>query len=342
MTKIERGLASAYQDKAGAALRPAVSVVVPCYNEESNIAALHCRVAAACRRAVGESYEIVLFNDGSRDATWLAMLTEQSRDARVVAVDLSRNHGHQLALSAGLSIAGGDRILILDADLQDPPELLADMLALMAEGHDVVYGHRIERKGEGVFKRVSAKLFYRVLRFLSDVPIPIDAGDFRLVSRRVVDLLLSMPEQGRFVRGMIAWTGFSQAPLPYTREPRHAGRSNYPFLRMLAFSVDAITAFSIRPLRIAAILGASFGVCGLLFLAYALFSWASGVAVSGWTSLMAAILLLGGAQLCVLGIIGEYVGRLVVESKGRPLFVIREVRTRSSAPCDHPEVLSWP
>jgi dolichol-phosphate mannosyltransferase len=304
---------------------PELSVVVPCYNEEGNVETLHRRVSAACREAVGEAYEIVLVNDGSRDATWPAIAARQALDPKLVAVDLSRNHGHQLALSAGLSVARGDKVLILDADLQDPPELLGAMLALMAEGHDVVYGLRVQRKGETVFKRWSSKLFYRVLRYLSDVPMPLDAGDFRLISRRVVDLLLTMPEQGRFLRGMIAWTGFSQVALPYTREPRLAGKSNYPLLRMIAFSMDAITAFSIRPLRIAVLLGASFGACGLLLLGYTFFSWATGAAVSGWTSLMAAVLLLGSAQLTVLGIIGEYVGRLVLESKGRPLFIIREV-----------------
>ncbi len=307
---------------------PQLSVVIPCHDEAANIDVLHSRVTQACIAAVGNAYEIVMVNDGSTDATWWEIAQRQSRDPRVVGVDLSRNHGHQLAVSAGLSVARGDKVLILDADLQDPPELLGRMLALMAQGHDVVYGQRVARKGETIFKRGSAKLFYRLLRFLSDVPIPLDAGDFRLVSRRVVDLLVAMPEQGRFLRGMIAWTGFSQVAMPYDREPRLSGRSKYPFWRMLVFSLDAITAFSIRPLRIAAVLGAAFGASGLLLLGYTLYSWGRGMAVSGWTSLMATVLILGSAQLMVLGIIGEYVGRLVVESKGRPLFIIREVLRR--------------
>ena len=307
---------------------PHLSVVVPCHDEADNIEVLHSRIAKACASAVGDAYEIVLVNDGSRDATWREIVAHQSVDPRVVGVDLSRNHGHQLAVSAGLSVARGDKVLILDADLQDPPELLGRMLVLMAEGHDVVYGQRVARNGETIFKRWSAKLFYRLLRFLSDVPMPLDAGDFRLVSRRVVDLLIAMPEQGRFLRGMIAWTGFSQVAMPYDREPRLNGRSKYPFWRMLVFSLDAITAFSIRPLRIAAVLGAAFGAGGLLLLGYTLYSWGLGMAVSGWTSLMATVLILGSAQLMVLGIIGEYVGRLVVESKDRPLFIIREVLRR--------------
>ena len=304
---------------------PALSVVVPCHDEEANVPVLLARVGGVCRQAVGEAYEIVLVNDGSRDRTWPAIAAAADRDPHVVGVDLSRNHGHQLALSAGLSVARGERVLVLDADLQDPPELLPQMMSLMDAGHDVVYGQRTHRAGESLFKRASAKAFYRLLRALADVQIPVDSGDFRLVSRRVVDLLNAMPEQGRFLRGMIAWTGFSQAALPYARAPREHGRSKYPLGRMLLFSLDAITAFSIRPLRVAAVLGAAFGGLGLLLLATTLYAWAIGRTVAGWTSLMAVVLILGSAQLLVLGIVGEYVGRLVMESKGRPLFIIREV-----------------
>jgi dolichol-phosphate mannosyltransferase len=304
---------------------PALSAVVPCHDEAGNIDALCARISNVCADVVGESYEIILVNDGSNDLTWRAIVAHHQRDGRIVGVDLSRNHGHQLALSAGLSVARGEKVFILDADLQDPPELLGAMMAVMAQGHDVVYGQRIDRQGETWFKRLSAKLFYRLLRLLSDVPIPVDTGDFRLVSRRVVDVLNAMPEHGRFIRGMIAWTGFSQVAFPYARDPRRSGKSKYPFLKMVLFSVDAITAFSIRPLRLALLLGAAFGGCGLLLLAYTLYSWVFGSTVTGWTSLMAVLLILGSVQLTVLGIVGEYVGRLVVESKGRPLFIIRSI-----------------
>ena len=303
----------------------ALSVVVPCYDEALNMAPLCARVSEACREVVGESFEIVLVNDGSRDGTWAAIVAHHQSDSRVVGVDLSRNYGHQLALSAGLELARGDRIFVLDADLQDPPELLGPMMAIMDLGHDVVYGQRIDRKGETWFKRATAKAFYRLLRSLSDVPIPVDSGDFRLLSRRIVDILKEMPEHGRFIRGMIAWTGFSQAAFPYSRNPRLAGRSKYPVLKMVVFSLDAITAFSIRPLRVALLLGAIFGGGGFLMLGYALYSWASGSAVTGWTSLMATLLIMGSIQLLVIGIVGEYVGRLVEESKGRPLFIVRSV-----------------
>ena len=304
---------------------PALSVVVPCYQEQENIAVLHARLTQVCAAAVGEAYELVLVNDGSTDLTWPLIQQLAARDPRVAGVDLSRNHGHQLALSAGLSVARGERVLIIDADLQDPPELLPRMLALMTPGVDVVYGQRTDRAGESWFKRTSASVFYRVLNALSDTPIPRDTGDFRLISRRVLDLLNAMPEQGRFLRGMVGWTGFTQVALPYARAARMAGESKYPLHRMVLFSMDAITAFSIRPLRIAAWLGGAFGSIGLLTLLYTLYSWVAGLAVAGWTSLMSVVLIMGSAQLLVLGIIGEYLGRLVVESKRRPLFIIREV-----------------
>ena len=311
---------------------PALSVVAPCYDEAANLAVLHARLTAVCRAAVGDDYELVFVNDGSRDSTWALIADLAARDPCVVGVDLSRNHGQALALSAGLATARGERVLIVDADLQDPPELLPQMLALMTPGVDVVYGRRTDRAGETWFKRASAAAFYRLLGLLSDTPIPADTGDFRLISRRVLEVLNAMPEQGRFLRGMVGWIGFTQVALPYARAPRLTGTSKYPLHRMVMFSLDAITAFSIRPLRVAALLGGVFGAGGLLVLGYTLASWAMGRAVAGWTSLMAVVLILGSAQLMVLGIIGEYVGRLVVESKGRPLFVIREVRRGSDPP----------
>ena len=304
---------------------PRLSVVAPCYNEQESLEEFYRRASAVCHEVVGDSFEIVLVNDGSRDRSWVLMAELAKQDRRVVAVDLSRNHGHQLALSAGLAICRGERILILDADLQDPPELLGQMMARMDAGADVVYGQRVKRDGETAFKKATAKLFYRVLSWLSEAEIPMDAGDFRLMSRRALDVFNSMPENHRFVRGMISWIGFRQEALLYERSPRYAGATKYPVAKMLRFALDAITGFSVRPLRLASYLAAGFGAAGLLMLIYVLASWLSGGAVQGWTSLIAVLLVLGSAQLLVLGIMGEYLGRLYVEAKRRPLYVIQDI-----------------
>lgn len=303
-----------------------LSVVVPCYNEEGNLEALHRRLMAVCAAVAGDDYEIVLVNDGSNDRTWPMIAGLADSDPHVVGVNLSRNHGHQLALSAGLSVCRGGRVLVIDADLQDPPELLPDMMRLMDQGADVVFGQRTERQGEGRFKRWSAALFYRLFGALTDIDLPMDAGDFRLISRRALDVLNAMPEQHRFIRGMVSWIGFEQVALPYSRAPRLAGQTNYPLGKMVRFALDAITGFSARPLRISAYLAVLFAICGVLVTAYAVWSWSMGRAVAGWTSLIIVVLIMGSAQLFVLGIFGEYLGRLVLESKRRPLFVIREVR----------------
>src|SRR4051812_19259180 len=263
-----------------------LSVVIPCFNEEETIGPLHRRVSAAARQTVGSDYELVLVNDGSRDSTWACIARLCDSDPHVVGIDLSRNHGHQLALSAGLSVCTGRRILVLDADLQDPPELLPEMYRRMDEGADVVYGVRAERRGETWFKRTTATLFYRALARLVDVPIPLDAGDFRLMSRRALDVLTSMPEQHRFIRGMVSWIGFRQVPIVYARDPRYAGVTKYPLNKMVRFAVDAITSFSVRPLRVASYFGGVFGLFGLGLLMRTLYVWAVGGTVVGWTSLM--------------------------------------------------------
>jgi dolichol-phosphate mannosyltransferase len=304
---------------------PRLSVVAPCYNEQESLEEFYRRVNAVCQAVVGDSFEIVFVNDGSRDRTWAHMAELVERDRHIVAVNLSRNHGHQLALSAGLSLCRGERILILDADLQDPPELLGQMMARIDAGVDVVYGQRVKRDGETAFKKATAKLFYRLLSWLSEADIPMDAGDFRLMSRRALDVLNAMPENHRFVRGMVSWIGFRQEALLYERSARYAGATNYPFGKMLRFAVDAITGFSVRPLRLASYLAVGFGAAGLLLLVYVLASWLSGGVVQGWTSLIAVLLVLGSAQLLVLGIMGEYLGRLFIEAKRRPLYVIQDI-----------------
>jgi dolichol-phosphate mannosyltransferase len=278
-----------------------------------------------CKALCIADYEIVLVDDGSSDQTRAIIRQFCEQDPRVVGVFLSRNHGHQIALTAGLRNCRGARILIIDADLQDPPELLGDMMKLMDDGADVVYGQRQERRGESAVKRFTALAFYRVLNKLIDVEIPPDTGDFRLMSRRTLDEFNRMPEQHRFVRGMVSWIGFRQVPLAYNRHERFAGRTKYPFKKMLRFAFDAISGFSIVPLRIATYLGFIFSVIGVLFFAYTIHSYATGIAIQGWTTLMTVVLTLGSAQLFVLGVIGEYLGRLYIQSKNRPLFIIDEV-----------------
>lgn len=304
----------------------ALSVVIPCYNEEACLPELHRRVSAAARAVVGDDHEIVLVNDGSRDRTWAVMQSLAAQDPQLVCINLSRNHGHQLALTAGLDLCAGQLIMIIDADLQDPPELIGPMIeAMKAEGADVVYGVRRKRAGETVFKKVTAAGFYRLLSRLTDIDIPLDAGDFRLMSRRALDALLSLPEQARFVRGMVAWIGFTQRPFLYDRAERFDGESKYPLSKMIRFALDAVTGFSTAPLRFASHAGLALVGVSVLMLAYILFGWFTGRAIAGWTSTMLIVVMLGAAQMFVLGMIGEYLGRLYMESKRRPLYIVADV-----------------
>lgn len=307
-------------------IRPALSIVVPCYNEAACLDTLHARIAAAARAVVGDDHEIVLVNDGSRDQSWAVMERLAASDPNLVAINLSRNHGHQLALTAGLDLCAGERILIIDADLQDPPELLGPMLETMAaEGADVVYAVRRKREGETFFKKLTAAGFYRVLDRVTDTPIPLDTGDFRLMTRRALDAFLSLPEQARFIRGMVAWVGFRQVPFPYDRDERLAGESKYPLGKMIRFALDAVTGFSTAPLRLASHMGLVLTALSLLLFAYIAIGWLSGSAVQGWTSTMLVVVFLGAVQMFVLGMIGEYLGRLYVESKRRPLYLVADV-----------------
>jgi dolichol-phosphate mannosyltransferase len=307
----------------------ALSIVVPCFNEQACLAALHERLGAAAGAAVGEDYEIVLVNDGSRDASWPMMREMAEKDAHLVAVNLSRNHGHQLALTAGLDLCRGDAILIIDADLQDPPELLPEMMALMRnEGADVVYGVRKSRSGETAFKRATAHGFYRLLPPATEVDIPVDAGDFRLMSRRALDALLAMPEQARFVRGMVAWIGFKQVPFAYDRQERFAGETKYPLKKMVRFALDALTGFSSAPLKLASHVGLALSIGSVILILYIAYAWAAGRNVQGWTSLMLVVVVIGAVQMFVLALMGEYIGRLYNEAKRRPLYIVQEVAGR--------------
>lgn len=303
-----------------------LSIVVPCFNEEACLAELHQRLGAAARSAVGEDYELVLVNDGSRDGSWPAMQRMAAEDRNVVAINLSRNHGHQLALTAGLDLCRGDTILIIDADLQDPPELLAPMLQAMREsGADVVYGVRRSRAGETAFKRATAHGFYRLLSRATEVDIPLDAGDFRLMSRRALDALLAMPEQARFIRGMVAWIGFRQVPFAYDRQERFAGETKYPLKKMMRFAFDALTGFSSAPLKLASHAGLLLSLGSVLLVLYIAYAWASGRSIQGWTSLMLVVVILGAIQMFVLALMGEYIGRLYNEAKGRPLYIVQDI-----------------
>lgn len=303
-----------------------LSVVIPVYNEEAGLDALIERVTKAAQAIFANRYELILVNDGSKDGSWASICAHADRDSRIVAINLSRNHGHQLALTAGLNHVRGDLIFVLDADLQDPPELLGPMLEQVRQGYDVVYGQRIKRHGETAFKRGTASLFYRMLGSMVDTHIPRDTGDFRLMTRRVVDQLNAMPERYRFIRGLVSYIGFNQTAFPYDRDARYAGETNYPLRKMVALAVDAVTSFSVVPLRFASHLGMLFGLAGLVSLLGIVWVWMRGGTVEGWASLAALILIMGSVQLMVLGVFGEYLGRMYMEGKQRPLFIISEVR----------------
>jgi dolichol-phosphate mannosyltransferase len=315
---------------------PYLSVVAPCFNEEKVLPEFYRRTSAACA-ALGLPYEVVLVNDGSRDGTWAGLLALAAADPHLVCVNLARNHGHQLALTAGLSVCRGERVLIIDADLQDPPELLPEFLRRMDGGADVVYGQRRRRAGESLFKKATAALFYRLIAGLASVPIPPDTGDFRLVSRRVLDALLAMPERHRFIRGMVSWIGFRQEALPYDRDARFAGETKYSLRKMLRFAADALTGFSVKPLALAGYLGAA-ALCGGMVAALALVvGWVAGAAVPAAAVLAALQATFAGLQLLALGIVGEYLGRLCEESKRRPLFLVERIVRGAAAAQTCPE-----
>jgi dolichol-phosphate mannosyltransferase len=305
-----------------------LSVVVPCYNEEPVIAETHRQLSAFLQGLAvrdGLRVEIVYVDDGSRDATPALLREIQAGDDTVRVVGFSRNFGHQVAVTAGIEHARGDAVVLIDADLQDPPEVIGEMVARWREGYHVAYGVRVDRPGETAFKRATAKGFYRLLNRLSDVPIPLDTGDFRLMDRAVVRTLMAMPERDRFVRGMVSWVGFRQVAVPYRRAPRLAGESKYPLIKMLRFATDGIASFSTAPLRLATWLGFGVSALALVGIVYALAmrlftsDW-----VTGWTLLFITVAFLGGVQLISLGLVGEYVGRIYGESKRRPLYVVQE------------------
>ncbi len=303
-----------------------LSIVVPCFNEEAGLAELVRRCTESAALALGNSYELILVDDGSTDGTWAAITSHIARHPNIIAMKLSRNYGHQIALTAGLSAVRGKVVFVIDADLQDPPELLNDMLQKMSENSaDVVYGQRRSRAGETWFKTFAASLFYRILERSTDVLIPVDAGDFRLMSRRVSDIIAQMPERDRFIRGMVASVGFKQIAFPYDRQQRYAGTTKYPLSKMIHFATDAFLGYSMVLLRFSSI--AAFGLLlALIGLAvYAIYGWFYLEVVPGWTSIMISVIVVSFFQLVTLSVIGEYVGRIYLSTKNRPLFIVDSV-----------------
>jgi polyisoprenyl-phosphate glycosyltransferase len=294
------------------------------YNEQEVIEVTYRRLKAILN-TLGETYEIVFVNDGSRDKTSEIVRKMCESDQSVKLVEFSRNFGHQIAVTAGMDHSSGRSVVLIDADLQDPPELIVDMVARWREGYDVVYGKRIERKGESWFKKMTAAMFYRLLRSMTSVNIPVDTGDFRLMDRKVCDALSSMREQSRFIRGMVSWAGFKQTSVDYVRDERFAGETKYPLRKMIKLSLDAMTSFSTKPLKIASVLGFILSAVGFVYLFVVLFQhFFTDSTTQGWTSLIAINLLFNGITLSLLGVLGEYIGRTYEEAKRRPLYLVSD------------------
>lgn len=319
-----------------------LSIVVPCYNEEQvlpnsiprmeqSVAELQKTIAqvdkTSMTRFSGQDlqidYELVFVNDGSSDGTMDILQRSQESNPHIRIVNFARNFGHQIAATAGIDASNGDAVVLIDCDLQDPPETITKMFLLWLNGYDVVYATRTRRLGETVFKKITAKVFYRVLAALSDTAIPVDTGDFRLMDRKVVDSLSAMPERDRFIRGMVSWVGFKQFSLPYERVQRYAGESKYPLAKMISFALNGVLSFSIKPLKLASLMGIFSSLLALAGLLYALYSkLVLNSAISGWTSLMIAILFIGGVQLFCIGVLGEYVGRIYKHAQDRPMYIV--------------------
>jgi dolichol-phosphate mannosyltransferase len=303
---------------------PVHSIIAPIFNEFENLPVLHQRITQVMSQT-GEDWELVLVDDGSRDGSTERIREMAANDAHIRPVIFARNFGHQIAVTAGLDYARGQRVTIIDADLQDPPEVILDLIAKWQEGYEVVYATRTGREGETWFKLFTAKLFYRIIYRITDVSIPQDTGDFRLLDRKVVEVLKQMRERHRFLRGMSVWVGFKQTGVSYQRAKRHAGETKYPLKKMVRFASDAITGFSYFPLQVAMYLGFLAAGMAAVMIPVAIILRLSGVhALEGQATTLLAVLFLGGVQLICLGILGEYIGRIYDEVKGRPLYIVRE------------------
>lgn len=305
--------------------RPTFSVVAPVFNEEQLLPEFYRRVVATLE-PIGEPFELVLINDGCRDRSPEIMRQLHAHDPRVKIVNFSKNFGHQLAITAGTDYAQGQAVIVIDSDLQDPPEVILDLIERWREGYQVVYAVRAERVGETWFKKTTAKFFYRLIDRITNVEIPVDTGDFRLMDRRVVDAMVSMREHHRFMRGLSAWVGFKQIGVPYKRDARKAGATKYPLRKMLKFALDGITSFSYLPLQLATYLGFIIAILSVIFIAivFVLRLAADIEAFKGQATTLVMVLFLGGVQLIFLGIIGEYLGRIYDEVKRRPLYIVAE------------------
>ncbi len=304
--------------------RDLLSVVVPVFNEEDGIDAFHERTTRVLGALDGMTWELLYVDDGSRDGSYERLSALAAGDGRVQVLRFSRNFGHQIAITAGVDHARGDCVVVIDSDLQDPPEVITEMVAQWRNGYDVVYGVRADREGETAMKLMTASAFYRILGRLTNIQIPANVGDFRLVSRRVVDQLKLLREKDRFVRGLVSWVGFRQTGVAYHREARFAGETKYPFSKMFKFAFDGITSFSTAPLRLATWLGLLAAVLAVIYLLSVFVQKALGRTVEGWATIMVAMLFLGSVQLIVLGILGEYLGRIFNEVKPRPMYVVAE------------------
>ncbi|MDR2938775.1 MAG: glycosyltransferase family 2 protein [Clostridiales bacterium] len=301
------------------------SIIVPVYNEEAVINESYARLTNVIS-SLNKPYELIFVNDGSKDKTAEIIGGIQKEDGNVTLVNFSRNFGHQAAITAGMDYARGDAMIIIDADLQDPPEVILDMIKLWGQGYDVVYGKRDKREGETFFKLLTAKIYYRLLSSLTDIEIPVDTGDFRLISRKVCDAMKNLPEKNRYVRGLVSWVGFKQVSLTYVREERFAGETKYPLRKMLKLAVDGVTSFSYKPLRLATMIGFSFSVFSFLYLLYVLYLKVFTTnTISGWASIIVILLFSQGIVLMILGLIGEYIGRIYEEAKNRPNYIVNEV-----------------
>jgi dolichol-phosphate mannosyltransferase len=302
-----------------------LSIVIPCFNEEDVIRETIVQLQAFCNEVHDLDLELIFVDDGSADSTREILKEHLAKDSRFKLIGFARNFGHQVAVTAGIDASRGDAVVLIDADLQDPPPIIHQLISKWREGYDVIYGTRTDRLGESAFKLATARGFYRVLNKLSDTPIPLDTGDFRLMSRKVVDTLKAMPERDRFLRGMVAWVGFKQTALPYRRAQRIAGNSKYPLSKMVRFALDGILSFSTKPLQLSVALGLGCAIVAIFGISYALFMRIfTNVWVEGWTALMIAVLFIGGVQLISVGILGEYIGRIYNEIKKRPLYVVEE------------------
>ncbi|AXI28994.1 MULTISPECIES: glycosyltransferase family 2 protein [Priestia] len=300
------------------------SIVVPVYNEEEVIHETYRRLTEVMR-STKEAYELLFVNDGSRDRTAEIIKEYSEQDPAVVLLDFARNFGHQIAITAGMDYARGEAVVVIDADLQDPPELILEMIEKWKQGFDVVYAKRTKRKGETYFKKQTAAMFYRFLRAMTDIDIPLDTGDFRLLDRKVCNQMNSIQEKNRFVRGLVSWVGFKQIAVEYERDERLAGESKYPLKKMLKLSMDGITSFSYKPLKLASYAGVTLSGIGFIYLFVVLYlKLFTDSTITGWSSLIVIQLFFSGIILIILGMIGEYIGRIYDETKNRPLYIVRE------------------